>query len=53
MPANVTVHRGDTLWDIASRVAPDRDPRAEVAVLQRLNHLDGTALQPGLTLRTR
>jgi LysM repeat protein len=50
-PATVTVHDGDTLWAIAARVAPDRDPRAEVAQLQRRNHLTGVALMPGQVLR--
>jgi LysM repeat protein len=49
----VTVRSGDTLWSIASRVAPGADPRAEVATLQRLNHLRGTALTPGQVLATR
>jgi len=52
-PATVTVRSGDTLWSIASRVAPDVDPRAEVAVLQRANHLAGAALTPGQVLVTR
>ncbi|MGI8762152.1 MAG: LysM peptidoglycan-binding domain-containing protein [Jatrophihabitantaceae bacterium] len=52
-PASVTVRSGDTLWSIATRVAPDRDPRAEVADLQRRNHLDSVALHPGQILRTR
>jgi nucleoid-associated protein YgaU len=52
-PATVTVHEGDTLWAIAARVAPGRDPRAEVAQLQRRNHLAGVALTPGQVLRTR
>jgi Tfp pilus assembly protein FimV len=52
-PATVTVRSGDTLWSIASRVAPGADPRAEVAALQRLNHLGGTALTPGQVLATR
>jgi len=51
-PGMVTVHDGDTLWSIATRVAPDRDPRAEVADLQRRNHLDGVALTAGQVLRT-
>jgi LysM repeat protein len=46
------VHDGDTLWSIASRVAPDRDPRDEVTRLQRLNHLDGVQLAAGQVLRT-
>ena len=52
-PATVTVRDGDTLWAIASRVAPDRDPRAEVAELQRRNHLVGVDLTAGQVLRTR
>jgi Tfp pilus assembly protein FimV len=51
-PATVTVIAGDTLWSIASRLAPDRDPRAEVADLQRLNGLAGVALSAGQVLRT-
>jgi hypothetical protein len=51
--AAVTVQSGDTYWSIATRIAPQRDPRAEVADLQRLNHLTGAALVPGQILRTR
>lgn len=49
----VAVAPGDSLWSIAERVAPNRDPRAEVALLQRLNQLgtDDTALVPGQVLR--
>jgi Tfp pilus assembly protein FimV len=50
-PHSVTVRPGDTLWSIASRVAPDRDPRAEVAALQQRNHLAGVQLLPGQVLR--
>jgi LysM repeat protein len=50
-PQAVTVQSGDTLWSIASRVAPQRDPRAEVVALQRANHLLDTQLAPGQTLR--
>jgi hypothetical protein len=52
-PATVTVQTGDTLWSIAGRIAPGRSPIAEIATLQRLNHLGGTALVPGQVLRTR
>jgi LysM repeat protein len=48
----VTVQPGDTLWKIATRVAPQRDPRAEVAALQQVNHLDSAGLVPGQVLRT-
>lgn len=50
--AAVTVRSGDTLWSIASRIAPQRDPRITVAALERLNHLDGPSVQPGQVLRT-
>jgi LysM repeat protein len=53
VPATVTVRAGDTLWALASRVAPDRDPRAEVADLRRLNHLTDSAVTPGQSLRVR
>lgn len=49
----VVVGDGDTLWSIARRVAPGADPRREVAVLQRLNHLPGATVLPGQVLRTR
>jgi LysM repeat protein len=52
-PATVTVQSGDTLWAIANRVAPQADPRAEVAHLQALNHLTGVELVVGQHLRTR
>jgi LysM repeat protein len=49
--ASVTVRAGDSLWSIATRVAPDRDPRAEIEALQRVNHLDGVTVVPGQVLR--
>lgn len=52
-PAVVTVQSGDTLWAIATRVAPGRDPQAEIAQLQRINHLSGVDLVPGQVLRVR
>jgi hypothetical protein len=51
--AVVTVNEGDTLWSIASRIAPDRDPRTVVASLERINHLSGPIVQPGQVLATR
>jgi Tfp pilus assembly protein FimV len=50
-PRAVTVQAGDTLWSIAGRVAPQRDPRAEVAALQKRNHLADVELVPGQVLR--
>ena len=52
VPDTVTVRAGDTLWSIAGRLLPQGDPQAEVADLQRLNHLSGAALVPGQVLRT-
>lgn len=51
VPASATVRAGDTLWSIASRVAPQADPRAEVAALQHANNLPGAQLVPGQILR--
>lgn len=51
--AAVTVHDGDSLWSIASRIAPQRDPRTVVDTLERVNHLTSPVLQPGQVLRTR
>lgn len=49
-PRAVTVMPGDTLWSIATRVAPDTDPRAEVAALQQRNGLTSVDLVPGQVL---
>jgi LysM repeat protein len=46
----VVVQPHDTLWAIATRVSPRRDPYAAIADIQRLNHLDGYVVQPGQTL---
>jgi len=48
--AEVTVEPGDTLWAVARRVAPDRDPRDVVAQIRRLNHLPSSVLQVGQEL---
>ena len=50
-PHAVTVEAGDSLWAIAARVAPNRDPRAEVSALQQANHLAGVLVVPGQVLR--
>jgi hypothetical protein len=44
-----TVKRGDTLWSIARRLAPGRDPRPVIDRLIADNHLSGT-LQAGQSL---
>jgi hypothetical protein len=48
---SVQVQPGDTLWSIAQRVAPQRDPRQVVDKLRRLNHLHSVSLTPGQTLK--
>lgn len=45
-----TVHRGDTLWSVARRLAPDRDVRETVADLRALNRLSGATLRVGQQL---
>ena len=47
--ATVVVQPGDTLWAIAGRVAPDRDPRAVVEDIVAANDLTGD-LVPGQAL---
>jgi hypothetical protein len=52
-PAEVVVAPGETLWSIAERVAPDRDPRGVVDQIRRINDLPGGDVQAGQTLRLR
>lgn len=48
--AQVVVVEGDTLWRIARRVVPDRDPRAVVGDIRMMNRLDGSLIYPGQVL---
>lgn len=48
---DVTVAPGDTLWSIAARAAPDRDPRGVIDEIRQLNDLPGTVLPVGVVLR--
>jgi len=47
---SVVVQPHDTLWSVAARTAPDRDPYAAIAEIQRINNLDGFVVHPGQTL---
>jgi len=47
----VTVHAGETLWQIAARVAPDVDRRALVLQIEQLNHLRDGRVVAGQQLR--
>ena len=46
----ITVQPGDTLWSLAERIAPARDPREVVSQIRRLNGLPTAALQAGQQL---
>jgi LysM repeat protein len=46
----VVVQPGQTLWGIATQVAPHADPRATVQRIIDLNHLAGTNLRVGESL---
>jgi len=46
----VIVQPHDTLWAIAARAVPGRDPYAAIAEIRRLNRLDGDVVHPGETL---
>lgn len=48
--AVVQVGAGETLWDVAQRVAPESDPRAVVERIRQLNGIEGSAVQPGQQL---
>ena len=47
---SVVVQPHDTLWSIATRTAPDRDPYAAIAEIQKINGLDGFVVHAGQTL---
>lgn len=43
----VTVQGGETLWHLATTVAPSADPRDVVADIVQLNQLTSSQIQPG------
>lgn len=43
----VVVQPGDSLWQVASSIDPNTDPRDLVAEIVRLNQLDGSGVQAG------
>jgi len=46
----ITVAAGESLWDLASWVAPEADPREVVSSLIELNQLESAEVQPGQRL---
>lgn len=54
VPAQTTLVRvgaGETVWDVAQRIAPKSDQRAVVERIRRLNGMAGSAVQPGQQLQ--
>ncbi|MDQ4011000.1 MAG: LysM peptidoglycan-binding domain-containing protein [Actinomycetota bacterium] len=49
--AVIQVGAGETVWDVAQRVAPRSDPRAVVQRIRQLNALKGSAIAPGQQLQ--
>lgn len=47
---SVTVQAGQSLWAIASTVAPERDPRDVIADIAHLNNLSAGGVVPGQQL---
>lgn len=45
-----TVRTGETLWAVARRVSPGRDPRALVQRLREINHLPTASVEAGQQL---
>src|SRR4051794_39582674 len=46
----VTVQPGESLWQVATRVAPGADPRLVIDQLQRINHLTSATVVAGQQL---
>lgn len=46
-PAAVVVGPGDSLWSLAERHRPDRDPATVVDEIRRLNRMDGYLVYVG------
>ncbi|MEO3742943.1 LysM peptidoglycan-binding domain-containing protein [Plantactinospora sp. B24E8] len=49
-PAAVVVGPGDSLWSLAERHRPDRDPATVVDEIRRLNRMDGYLVYVGQRL---
>ena len=47
---SIVVQPGQTLWGIATQVAPHADPRATIQQIIVLNHLPSTGLRAGQEL---
>jgi hypothetical protein len=47
----ISIHSGETLWDVAIQEAPSSPPQAVVDRIRELNNLDDASLYPGEMLR--
>lgn len=47
---SVTVHSGESLWQVAQQVAPNSDPREVIADIVRVNRLESAEIHPGQRL---
>ncbi len=48
--AIVKVEAGQTLWDVAVKVAPNEDPRSTIWTIREMNHLATSEVQAGQAL---
>jgi LysM repeat protein len=46
----VTIQSGQSLWQLAQRIAPSADPREVIAEIVNLNQLPSESVQPGQRL---
>lgn len=46
----VTIHAGESLWQVAQSIAPTADPRDVIADIVSLNRLSADAVEPGQRL---
>ena len=46
----VTIQSGQSLWQLAERIAPSADPREVIADIVNLNQLPSESVQPGQRL---
>lgn len=49
--SEVVIRPGESLWSVAARHAPGRDPSETVEEIRRLNRLSGYVVYPGQRLR--
>lgn len=49
-PVRVVVQPGQTLWQLAERIAPSGDPRVTVERIRAINHLPGYVVFAGQSL---